>query len=81
MADKKRIICLNTGEVFESMAAAAKSADVQPCEMSKAINGKRKTIRGKIYEALPDQWDYQEEAEIEYAAKRILIRSGLVKEE
>lgn len=80
MADKKRIICLNTGEVFESMAAAAKSAGVQPCEMSRQINGKRKTIRGKIYEALPADFDDDYPAEV-YAARRLIARSGLVKED
>lgn len=80
MADKKKVICLNTGEVFESMAAAARSVNVQPCEMSRAINGKRKTIRGKIYEELPLDYDPDYPSEL-YAARRIIARSGLVKEE
>ena len=73
MADSKRVICLSTAEIFDSVGEAAKSAGVQSSEMSRAVNGKRGVIKGRIYELLPDDYDpdYPEEV---YAARRLIAR-------
>ena len=38
--NKRAVICLETGEIFESIAAAAKLANVASCTISSAVNGR-----------------------------------------
>lgn len=73
MADKKRVICLNTAEIFGSIGDAARGAGVQTSEMSRAVNGKRGIIKGRIYELLPDDYDPDYPAEV-YASRRLISR-------
>lgn len=46
---RKRIMCINTGEIYDSQAAASQAAGVDPSTMSKHISGKIKTVKNRIY--------------------------------
>ena len=52
----KKVICLKTGEVFESMKAAAASAGVDKSVMSKHLSGKYLTAGGMIYMIYDPGW-------------------------
>lgn len=49
MRRMQRVLCLNTGEVFECSAAAAQAAGVSKGTMSKHLSGKVRTIKKQIY--------------------------------
>lgn len=46
---KKRIMCINTGEIYDSQAAAAYAAGVDPSTMSKHISGRIKSVCNRVY--------------------------------
>lgn len=46
--NKRRVRCIETGEIFESIAAAAKWAGVAACTMTSTLHGKQKTA-GKYH--------------------------------
>ena len=48
--DKKRVRCIETGEEFESLAAAGKKYNVYPTTISKACKKLLKTVVGKHWE-------------------------------
>lgn len=48
----KIVKCVDTGEIFETAKAAAKSAGVDPVTMSKHLNGKRDHLFGMTYEVV-----------------------------
>lgn len=50
----RRIICIETGEVFESVAAAAKAMKRDKSTMSYHLNGKTKTCAGKHFKYYND---------------------------
>ena len=59
---RRRVRCVTTGEVFESLAAAAKTMDVLASSLSVAINkGRRKgkpgTCRGREWEFVQEEAD------------------------
>lgn len=45
----KKIMCINTGEVYDSQASAAYAAGVDHSTMSKHISGKIKTVKNRVY--------------------------------
>ena len=47
---EKAVICINTGQVFKSMAEAAKALDVAQGKISLVCNGKRKQTKGYYFE-------------------------------
>ena len=67
-----RCICLNTGQVFESMTAAARELDLLPNEVNRVVLGDRKQVKGLIFEVCPDE--INNENGRAYADYRILQR-------
>lgn len=45
-AHQKKVICIETQEIFESVKEAAKAVDIDPSNISAACNGKHKTSAG-----------------------------------
>lgn len=77
MAEKKRIICLNTGEVFESITEAAAAYKLQPCEVSRVVNGKRMHCKKLIFERFPLHEGYDPDYPLEvYAGRRLCARAA-----
>lgn len=42
---KKKVVCIETGEIFESVNAAAEKINVHPSNISSVLNGKQKTAK------------------------------------
>lgn len=75
MAEKKRVICLNTARVYPSIQNAAADYKLQPCEVSRVASGKRKQCKGLIFEAFPEGYDPDYPLEV-YAARRLCERAA-----
>lgn len=58
MKRKKTIICLNTGETFESIAAATKHFDLDRTAISAYLHGRRKTAGKHPETNEPLEWAY-----------------------
>jgi group I intron endonuclease len=50
---RKAVICLTTGDIFESQREAAKFACVSFSQMSRALNGKSSLTSGLVFERYP----------------------------
>lgn len=46
---RSTVLCINTGEIFRSVTAAADAAGVDKSGMSRHLSGKQATVNGKIY--------------------------------
>lgn len=71
-----RCICLNTGQVFDSITAAARALDLLPHEVQRVVIGDRKTARGLIFERCPDE--INNENGRAYADYRLIERAKVV---
>ena len=50
-----RCICLNTGQVYESITAAARDLGLLPNEVQRVVIGDRKQAKGYLFEVCPDE--------------------------
>lgn len=71
-----RCICLNTGQVFESITAAARALDMLPHEVQRVVIGERKSARELIFEKCPDE--INNENGRAYAEYRLIERAKKV---
>lgn len=46
---KKRIICINTGEIFEAQIDIQRKYGLRQGHISEVLNGKRKSVKGFIF--------------------------------
>ena len=49
MPRRRQVICLNTGEIYETATAAAQAEGVNKSSVSRVLSGERKQLHGKIY--------------------------------
>ena len=59
---RKRVLCVETGEIFDSVKAAAASVGVNAQAVSDCLRGKRKTSGGMHWEYAPDVDDPSKDA-------------------
>ena len=50
----KKVVCLETGEEFESISEAARSINTAPICVSRVANGKKQSIKGFSYRFLEE---------------------------
>lgn len=74
MRRMQRVICINTGEVFECSAAAALAAGVNKSTMSKHLAGKVRTIKNQIYVPYDGESEEPTAAELQVIRKQALNR-------
>lgn len=67
-----RCICLNTGQVFDSITEAARALDLLPHEVQRVVIGDRRTAHGMIFERCPNEINNDNGKD--YADYRILKR-------
>lgn len=49
MGKKYKIMCLNTGEIYQSIAAAAQAEGVNRSSITRQLTGEIKSVKGKVY--------------------------------
>lgn len=73
MPSAQRVICLDTGHIYDSVSDAAKSAGITPGGITRAIQ-RGSNCRGYYYAVLPAEWNlHGEQIDVWCNAKRLDI--------
>lgn len=51
-ANKKKVVCIETGDIYESVKAAAESIGADPSSVSSMLKGRQKSVKGLHFEYL-----------------------------
>lgn len=51
-ANKKKVICIETGDIYESVKAAAESIGADPSSVTSMLKGRQKSVKGLHFEYL-----------------------------
>lgn len=75
MPKRYKVICLNTGEIYETVTAAAQAEAVNKSSMARAVNGEIKQLHGKIYTYYTEEMQAMDPSELIRVRKQALNRA------
>lgn len=75
MPRRCKVICLNTGEIYDTVTAAAQAEVVNKSSMARMLNGDMRTLHGKIYAYYTDDMQAMDPEELIRARKQALNRA------
>ena len=75
MPKRTKVICLNTGQTWPSICAAARALRMDAPAIQRVIVGDRRSARGLIFEECPESISFQDGNSIEYAERRLIERA------
>lgn len=79
MPRRKRVICLNTGDIYETVSAAAQAEAVNKSSMARMLSGELHTLNGKIFAYYTDEMQAMDPETLIRARKQALNRAyGIV---
>lgn len=79
MPRRRQVICLNTGEIYDTVTAAAQAEAVNKSSMARILNGELHTLNGKIFCYYTDEMQAMDPEALIRARKQALNRAyGIV---
>lgn len=72
MPKRCKVICLNTGEIYETVTAASQAEGVNKSSMARALSGEIKQLHGKIYTYYTEDMQAMDPSELIRVRKQAL---------